>query len=92
MPVQGVVWDKESVNRVEEVVLGSCAGLDNRDARRRVGDEDIQQAIREVISEIGDEGGCVGGDVDDSLLVSRMDCDGCCVQDGDTSMKERALR
>ncbi len=66
VPVPPAVVGREQVAEGrQQVVVAARAGLDDRDARRRVRDEDVQQPVAAP----GDEVPAVVGEVEDDLLL-----------------------
>ena len=69
VPIVTVVPRKHGVERIHQIVVAPCPRLDNRDTRRRMGNEDVEKAVALACNEsIG-----LGCEIEDASPVSRLD-------------------
>ena len=66
-----LAW-QEAVERVEQILVGAGADLDDHHARSRVRDEHRQQAVA-IDRDVGHETGAVCGQVDEATPAPRPD-------------------
>ena len=69
MPIVAVIPRKHGVERIHQVFVAPCPGFDDRDTRRRMGDEDVEKTVTLACNESTGRG-C---EIEDTSQMSGLD-------------------